>query len=196
MIAQEHSLSSTFNAEDTLHIYVAQYLYHTGLILPVVTDVHDWRTTFPCLKTSQYAEFGWGDSTFFMAGNVNTAMALNALFFSKASVIGVIGLDNPPFFTEPFSMQRISLSARNYAALVSNLHAMTLQKQDSAIFLRDGFWGNRSAFYAANMRHTGQYSLLRNCNVWSAECLRMAGVETPLWCGLPQPLQWMLARAR
>lgn len=175
---------------DTLHLYVAQYLYHTGVILPTTNAVHDWRTEFPCLEGSVYAEFGWGDRTFFMAGNVNAQMAVQALFASQSSVVGVVGLDAPPFFTEPFAMRRIVLSASRYAALVRELQAMT---QFPPRFLRTGFWGKRSGFYAANTRFTGQYSLLNNCNVRAAACLQAAGIATPFWSGLPQPLQWMLA---
>jgi uncharacterized protein (TIGR02117 family) len=184
--------------QDTLHIYIAEYLYHTGLLLPTVSAVHDWRNEFSCLEvngnSSIYAEFGWGDSTFYMGGQVTPSMALNALFASKTSVIGVIGLDAPPFFTEPASVQRISLTASNYAALVASLQRSILYKNASTIFLKQGFWGARSGFYAANTASTGQYSVVNNCNVWSAEHLRMAGMSTPLWSGLPQPLAWRLRR--
>jgi uncharacterized protein (TIGR02117 family) len=179
-------------AHDTLHIYVAEYLYHTGLILPTVSAVHDWRKEFFCLNTSEYAEFGWGDSTFYMGGHVTVPMAMNALFASKASVIGIIGLNAPPFFTEPASVRRIMLNTRQYAALVASLQTSVLYNNGSTIFLQQGFWGARSGFYAANMRSVGQYSVLNNCNVWSAKHLRAIGITTPLWSGLPQPLAWML----
>jgi uncharacterized protein (TIGR02117 family) len=179
---------------DTLHIYIAEYLYHTGLILPTVSAVHDWRNEFSCLNTSEYAEFGWGDSTFYMGGHVTISMAATALFASKASVIGVIGLDAPPFFTEPASVQRISLSASNYAALVASLQQSILYENGNSIFLKQGFWGARSGFYAANTRSLGRYSALNNCNVWSAGHLYAAGISTPLWSGLPQPLVWRLRR--
>jgi uncharacterized protein (TIGR02117 family) len=187
------------NTHDTLHIYVAEYLYHTGLILPTVSAVHDWRKEFACLETngstSQYAEFGWGDSAFYMGGQVTPRMAVNALFASKASVIGVIGLDAPPFFTEPASVRRIAINASNYAALVASLQESIAYQRGSTTFLQQGFWGARSGFYGANTRLTGQYSLANNCNVWSAKHLRAIGIATPLWSGLPQPLVWML-RAR
>jgi hypothetical protein len=37
-----------------------------------------------------------------------------------------------------------------------------------------------AGFYAAK----GSYSLLRNCNSWTAEGLRKADVNTPFWDGL------------
>lgn len=190
-----HSTRGSIATDTTIHIYVAEYLYHTGLILPVTTNIHDWRREFSCLEGSHYAEFGWGDSVFFMAGNVNAKMAIRALFASKASVVGVIGLNAPPFHTEPSRFTRIPLNAGNYSILVQTLQSMIVQHPNgNGVYLREGFWGKRSGFYQANMLCTGQYSAIKNCNVWSATCLRSAGITTPLWSGLPQPLQWMLHR--
>ncbi|TAE22335.1 MAG: DUF2459 domain-containing protein [Candidatus Kapaibacterium sp.] len=186
--------NSTTMPADTVYVYVAEYLYHTGLILPVRSGVHDWSKEIDCLETSEYAEFGWGDSTYFMAGTVNIRMALSALFASRASVMGVVGLDAPPFYTQPTQMQRLSLKPSEYAACVAYLRSCFVWKPNGenkgAERIQQGFWGNRSAFYQANPASVGRYSFVNNCNVWSARCLRHTGRTTPLWAGIPQVLQW------
>ncbi len=179
---------------DTVCIYVAEYLYHTGLILPVRSRVQDWSNEIDCLNASEYAEFGWGDSTYFMAGTVNAGMAVNALFASNASVMGVIGLDAPPFYTQPAQIQRLCLSVSDYAACVTYVRSCFLWEHSRTRRIKQGFWGNRSAFYAAHPASVGRYSLLNNCNVWSARCLQQSGVAMPLWAGIPQVLQWHVQR--
>jgi hypothetical protein len=41
-------------------------------------------------------------------------------------------------------------------------------------------------FYVAK----GSYSILRACNDWTAEGLRLAGVNTPLWSGLSSSIMY------
>jgi hypothetical protein len=45
-----------------------------------------------------------------------------------------------------------------------------------------------SSFFAAN----GSYSILNTCNSWTADGLRAANVNTPLWGGLATPVMQQL----
>jgi uncharacterized protein (TIGR02117 family) len=190
---------------EAITFYVAQYVYHTGIILPVQTRMgaqhhelyHDWSKDFPCLQGCAFVEFGWGDRTFYMAGAETVGMALEALFASKASVASVVGLDAPingTFATRPVHLRRVRVSIEEYERLVAFFVGTFLWSKGSPVFVREGFWGVRSAFYAANNSLTGQYSLINNCNVWSSNALHTASIRTPLWAGLPQPLVWMLPK--
>ena len=46
----------------------------------------------------------------------------------------------------------------------------------------------RVGFYGAK----DTYSILRTCNDWTAEALRLAGVKTPLWPGLSSSIMYHL----
>lgn len=200
--------SQTINSQ-TIEFYVAQYVYHTGIILPVQVRTanwkQDWSKDFPCLQGCTFVEFGWGDRQFYMTGAETVGMALEALFASKSSVASIIGLDAPrrdakgreTFTTRPVVVRRVRVGDEEYKRLVAYFASTFARAEEKPsegkpLFLREGFWGVRSAFYAANVSATGQYSIVNNCNVWSSNALHAACVRTPLWAGIPQPLVWML----
>ncbi len=185
----------TMCSAETVSIYVTGYGYHTGIVVPVRTAAYDWSKEFPCLEGRLFVEIGWGDREFYMGGQVTVGMAFTALFASKSSVVSFIGLGAPPFVTKPLQTKQVCLLVEDYHALVEWVLHSVGRSQDvpkKPQFLREGFWGKHSAFYAANTDSVGVYSLIHNCNVWNADALHAAHVRTPLWAGFPQVLLWML----
>jgi uncharacterized protein (TIGR02117 family) len=219
-----HQSTTATESSATLYatLYIAQYLYHTGLVFPVkvvfsaqpsmrdnyaATDdttfdttfhnmpniIWDWSEEFPELRGCEFVEVGWGDRAFYMGGTVTASMALEALFASRSSAVGLVGLPAPPLFTQPERLKTIRLSPQAYICLVNYVRRAFERSTDGKpIFLREGFWGKHSSFYAGNNTATGRYSLLNNCNVWAARGLNRSGVRVPLWAGLPHPLMWMI----
>lgn len=180
----------------TVQITVVRYLYHTGIIVPVRAAQHDWSEIFPCVKGKRFVEIAWGDRDFYMSGSVTVGLALKALFFSEASVLNVNGFDALPseeqFANEPFAKKKLLVSEEYYQQMVHQMLQSVALYKHQAVFLREGFWGGASAFYKADTGQTGSYSIVNNCNVWSARALDAAGIAVPLWSGIPHPLMWML----
>jgi len=187
------------NAESTsaVQIIVAEYLYHTGIILPVHSAVYDWTAEFPHLRGKRFVELGWGDSDFYMSGAGTVGLAVQALFCSRSSVMNLTGLDGEPFATQPTRIKRFCIRPEAYKQLVvSVLRSFARSEGGKPVWLREGFFGHQSAFFAANAANTGTYSIANNCNVWNSNALHTAGIATPLWAGIPQPLVWMLPDAQ
>jgi len=176
-----------------VQIIVAEYLYHTGIILPVQSAVYDWTVEFPHLRGKRFVELGWGDSDFYMSGTVTVGLAIQALFFSRSSVMNLTGLDAEPFATQPTRTKHFCIRPEAYKHLVATvLRSFARSENGNPVWLREGFFGHHSAFFAANAANTGAYSIANNCNVWNSNALHSAGIATPLWAGIPQPLMWML----
>ncbi len=182
--------------DGVVEIRVAQYLYHTGIIMPVRTADVNWSETFPCLRDKRSFEIGWGDRDFYMSGSITAGLALTALFRSKASVVNVSGFDvdvaNDFQPTAPFSQKKLRISPANYKRMVAWMLASFAFQSEKPVFLREGFWGTSSAFYEANTTNAGTYSIVNNCNVWNSRALDAANLPVPMWAGIPHPLLWML----
>ncbi|OUL28454.1 DUF2459 domain-containing protein [Nostoc sp. 106C] len=74
----------------------------------------------------------------------------------------------------------IKVNKNNYLELIKFIQAtFKIDTKGRVIRIGNGHTANAS-FYDA----LGSYSILRNCNTWTAEALRKADVNTPLWDGL------------
>ncbi len=172
-----------------LPIYVVGDGMHTNFWIPVRSPIFDWTQQVrevgkQPLSAYRYLQFGWGDRIFYMEtpswSEVRPTNALRALFAPhNAAALLLKGYDRPPQ-SGPETVRCLNLSPADYLALMAFLQA-SLQRdaQGKPLRLGSGQDGD-SSFYAA----TGQYSILRTCNSWTADGLRRANVNTPLWGGL------------
>jgi uncharacterized protein (TIGR02117 family) len=178
-------------------IYASSDGFHTNLWVPVDTPVFRWRDQLDLTQVGgdaaqfRYLQFGWGDRIFFVEtpswDQVQVSNALRALFrpgnASALLVKGHASVASPPNET----VRCLRLGKTDYLALMTFINAS---------FQTNGFGKQRiasgqdrqSSFYAA----TGHYSALNTCNSWTADGLRAAQVNTPLWAGLAAPLMQQL----
>jgi uncharacterized protein (TIGR02117 family) len=172
-----------------LPIYISGDGMHTNIWIPVRSPVFDWnqhlgRVGKQPLNTHRYLQFGWGDRRFYMEtpswSEVRPTQALRALFApANASALLVKGHSALPA-SPPETLRCINLSPEDYLALMTFLQAsFERDSQGNLQRLGSGQDGD-SSFYAA----TGHYSILRTCNSWTADGLRAAHVNTPVWGGL------------
>jgi uncharacterized protein (TIGR02117 family) len=171
-------------------IYVAGDTMHTNLVVPVQTSVFDWNKHLDLQTIGgtgsekyQYLQFGWGDRIFYMEtpswDRMNISSALRALLLQNPSALFVKGHTAVPHYPGE-ELKCIKLSKADYLALMNFIDAsFQTNLQGQKLRLGSGQDG-ASGFYAAN----GKYSLLKTCNSWTADGLRAANVNTPLWGGL------------
>lgn len=172
-------------------IYITSDGMHTNFFVPIQTSVYDWSQQLDLEAIGRdpatdyrYLQFGWGDRIFYMGTpswkEFRLTNALRALFYwHNSSAIFVKGHATPPQAGHE-SITCLRLSQTDYLALMHFLQTtFQTDAQGRVTRLGSGQDGN-SSFYAA----TGFYSILRTCNSWTAEGLRAAHVNTPLWGGL------------
>jgi uncharacterized protein (TIGR02117 family) len=171
-------------------IYVSGGTMHTNLVVPVQTPTFDWNKHLDLQAIGgngsekyQYLQFGWGDRIFYMETpsweRMNISSALRALLLQNPSAMFVKGHTAVPHYPGE-ELKCIKLSHADYLALMNFIDAsFQTNPQGHKLRLGNGQDG-ASGFYAAN----GKYSLLKTCNSWTADGLRAANVNTPLWGGL------------
>ncbi|MGK7906709.1 MAG: TIGR02117 family protein [Synechococcus sp.] len=173
-----------------VRVYVGGDRIHTNLILPVRTPGFDWQQFLTLMEVGadgerfRYLSFGWGDRTFYMStptwADFRLSAGLDALFRSSGSVLHVKGYRAVPKSSGAYRVKPIDLSQTNYLNLVEFIRSsFTRNSEGLPLRIQESHnpWGS---FYDAE----GHYSILHTCNDWTADGLRIARVNTPLWSGL------------
>jgi uncharacterized protein (TIGR02117 family) len=180
----------------TVSIYVSNVNnFHAEIILPVNNQVFDWRKQLDLNRLGKdadrynYLSFGWGDKKFFMNSSFDPMTIFDVLFLPGSSVMHVWGHPEPKLQLDPdFELKQVNLSKAQYLKLAQFINDTFVRgaspvenrsADERTIYLKQGLYSN-SGFYEAK----GTYSALRTCNSWTAEALRVADVNTPLWPAL------------
>jgi uncharacterized protein (TIGR02117 family) len=176
----------------TYPVYVSSVNhFHAELVVPVTTAAFDWRSHLtlsqlgPSADTYRYLSFGWGDRKFFMNSSYDPVSIFDTLFLPGPTVMHVWGHREKPSQLSPaFEVKQIWMGRAEYLKLMQFIDASFRHSiQGSAQYIRQGLYAD-SGFYEA----VGSYSIVRTCNAWTAEALRQADVNTPVWAALAPPI--------
>lgn len=181
-----------------LKVFVSGDMMHTNLIVPVKTVVFDWHKYLDLEEVGdrtpdnyRYLQFGWGDRIFYMEtpswAEMSIPSAVRALVLQNPSAIFVKGHETIPRYPGE-ELKCISLGHADYLALMQYINASFQgDRRGRKLRLGSGQDGE-SGFYAAK----GKYSMLKTCNSWTADALRSANVNTPVWGGLAPAVMFHL----
>lgn len=166
-----------------MEIYLISNEIHTDLVLPVKNEVFNWHTFLDpqdfANQPSDWLEFGWGDRDFYMEvptwDKFSLSIMLDALFLPGPAVMHVNYLNQHPTSYETY--RRITLSRDTYVELVSAIKDQFKQRNGRALILPGKGYTKSDNFYEAH----GSFSVLKTCNVWTANVLGAAGLKHPLW---------------
>lgn len=173
---------------------------HTDLVLPVRTDIVDWQAWLPASALDRpfagqpFVSIGWGDRGFYLEApqwsDLKVRTALVALTGLGSAVMHVQYRDStaPYADADGFQMRRVEVGRAHFRRLVeflqSNFRRDAVGRPIPIPFppsLAGAYWIGPNGFYEA----VGHYSMLRTCNVWTTEAMRVAGLPTPLWSPFP-----------
>ncbi len=151
-------------------ICVADNGFHSDILLPADDRTLDYK----------YLGYGWGDRFFFMKNPEQTGLkdkaigGFKALFLPTATAMRV-----SKYSRLPKKVTCIKISEKDYLNLKKYIESsFELSENGERIFIKKDLH-YRNTFYAGK----GIYSALRNCNSWTAEALRKADLNTPVWGG-------------
>jgi uncharacterized protein (TIGR02117 family) len=152
--------------------YVIGDGWHTDIALPVSAITGPLQAVTHDFPTAHYLRFGWGQRTWYMAGQHTTGDALRALFPAPAAML-VTPLDQAPLSTpagsQAFAVGLTTAGARHVADYIW----AALEQPIKGIPGRFGFDRDPGGiFYAANGTYSGTYT----CNTWTADALRAGGI--------------------
>jgi uncharacterized protein (TIGR02117 family) len=151
--------------------YVIGDGWHTDIALPVSAIAGPLQAVTRDFPTAHYLRFGWGQRTWYMAGQHTTGDALRALFPAPAAML-VTPLDNAPSSTIGSRAIAVGLTTAGAGKLADYIWA-TFEQPVNGIPGRFGFDRDPGGiFYAAH----GTYSATYTCNTWTADALRAGGI--------------------
>jgi uncharacterized protein (TIGR02117 family) len=169
-------------------VYISGDWMHTNLIVPTQTPVFDWneRLNLSQSRAPQpyaYLQMGWGDRIFYIEtpawDQISITSALRSLLLQNPAAMFVRGHPTLPQIPHE-TMKCVRLGQTDFRALMNFLDGSFEQDAQGNLISLKGTEFGQGKFFAA----TGKYSMFRTCNSWTADGLRAAYVNTPVWGGL------------
>ena len=165
--------------EPTHSVYLVSHGWHTGIVLKrAEVPRHIWPEVddFP---DAEYLEAGWGDWDYYQARDPGIWLTLKAALWPTPSILHIVGFSaSVESFFPASDIVRIELSARGFEHLCGYLHdSYARDASGQTTRLGPSLYGD-GRFYQAREK----FHLFNTCNVWTARCLRTAGVPvTPFF---------------
>ena len=154
----------------TYRVYVVDWGYHTAIVAP---QPEGWTLGPPGEERAPLLEYAWGDRRFYMESNVWPQSVYATLILPTESVLYLDGRNSPPSFAGARAVYTRVVDAATLRALLSELEREFRRAADGSRVLpyssHDGYAGR---FFPAY----GRYLWTRNCNWWTVERLRAAGL--------------------
>lgn len=184
-------------ADNGIEIIVGTNNVHTEIIMPVETELYNWRELIPLehfdgVDTSyQYIALGWGDKGFYINTptweDLTLGIGLNALLLPSEAAIHVTLIPTPPRDSPNYVSVRIT--ENQYQRLLNYiLPYFRLDDNGEVIPIPDAaFLYNENYFEALD-----QYTFLNTSNNWTNRALKKTGIRTALWSPLDAPIMIQL----
>jgi len=154
-------------------VFLIHNSWHAALAIRV-SDIG--RTALPEARDfpgAEYLEISWGDADYFPAPHSGFFDALKAAFWSRGSVIHVVGFSGSIDKTYPGAeILEIRLDENGFGRMLTFISDdFARPGPGSPAHAASGLFPN-SRFYLAK----SSFSALRTCNTWVAEALQAAGL--------------------
>lgn len=178
-----NSTIDKIDEQNAIPIYILSNGVHTDIVVPIVSEVKDWRKEIQFDQTesndtlAKFVAFGWGDKGFYLDtpewSDLKASTALKAIFGVSSSAM------HTTFFKqlrEGEDCKRILVSKENYQKLV-NYISESFNNPENPEWIEGHSYGKKDAFYEAK----GSYSLFYTCNTWANCALKAANQKASLW---------------
>jgi uncharacterized protein (TIGR02117 family) len=182
-------------AEEGVTVFVNTNGVHTGIGMPMRSEVMDWSTLAPAehLRSPIAADYlfvGYGHRAFYLEteswADLSLPLALDAALGGGATLIHVDHVQGPG---EGPEQRSLTLSREEYERLVAFVRArFTRDAAGRSVPLLGRGYGEHDMFYEAE----GGYSLWLTCNEWTGRALRAAGVKMGFWTPVEQAVMWRI----
>lgn len=179
-------------ATQGIEVFITSNGVHADLIVPIQTDLIDWRDTFPedCFADNTsgatHIAISWGDKGLFMQmkqwADFKISIILKALFYPSPSYLHVV-MQGQPRLNE--NVHSVIISKEQYARMVQVIQGCyKVNKVGKPILIPDSSYHQRDAFCEAH----GKFHCLNTCNSWVGSVMRKSGIKAPLLTPLPKSM--------
>ena len=154
----------------TYRVSVVDWGYHTAIVVPQPAG---WTLGPPGEERVPLLEYAWGDRRFYMESNYWPQSVYATLILPTESVLYLDGRNSPPSFAGARAVYTRIVDAATLRALLGELEREFRHASDgSRVPPYSGHAGYAGRFFPAY----GRYLWTRNCNWWTVERLRAAGL--------------------
>lgn len=170
--------------EHGIELFIETNGLHTGIVMPIWNDVHDWT---PLVRPehlqdpSRYGSHilvGWGHEGVYRNtrewSDLRASDAFSAIFGSSNVLIHIDHLQYPQAY--PHYRRSLRVSAAEYrkiAAAIEEKFSLDRQYRSQP----SPGYGDADLFYQSH----GHYNAFYTCNNWTSDVLQQAGIRTGLW---------------
>ncbi|GJG88990.1 hypothetical protein tb265_41710 [Gemmatimonadetes bacterium T265] len=152
-------------------MYVTNWGYHTSITIP---QPPAWRLGPPGAEGAPWVDYSWGDRAYFRDSQYRSLYTLFAL--PSTSVVHLVGRDRPPDGHEARAVYARVVDAPTLARLAAELEGAVVHAPRGArVAPAAAVPGYAGRFYDAR----GDYLWARDCNRWTVDRLRAAGLARP-----------------
>lgn len=154
-------------------IYFIYRGWHTSILIDAKTLASYSPLLAPELRGQRFGRVGFGDGDYFTGKSKSVSSATRALFASSYSALQLLTYDDSPFGEIPEgTIVPLAITELGMRQLVDHInHSIALDEQGRPQRLPT-LGDAMGDFYRAS---TG-YSAFSNCNTWSGQALRAAGL--------------------
>nr|WP_298928342.1 TIGR02117 family protein [uncultured Erythrobacter sp.] len=170
--------------QDGVEIFIGSNGIHTEIVMPIDSDVIDWRGQFALgdisspYRSYTHVAVSWGEKTFFLEtqnwSDLTPSVAANAM-------TGGSGILHVAWYVRPApsdDFRPLKISQAEYERLAAQITAQLAPEETRATYAGYSYY---DVFYDA----VGTYHLGNTCNQWTSDRLAEAGIRTGSWTPLP-----------
>lgn len=154
----------------TYRVSVVDWGYHTAIVVPQPAG---WALGPPGEERAPLLEYAWGDRRFYMESNYWPQSVYATLILPTESVVYLNGRDASPSFAGARAVYTRSVDAATLRALLGELERTFRHASDGS---RVPPYSTRAGYAGRFFPAYGRYLWTRNCNWWTVERLRAAGL--------------------
>jgi len=175
-------------AETGIPVMIETNGFHTGIVMPIVTPVKDWRETLPSTSEPMesgplptHVSVGWGDREVFLT--VPTWGDLKASTAARIATQGGPAVMRVAHYYRPAggpNHRWLTLREEEYARLVAEVEKGLPPVENPEDRVSHQGFDPTARIYDS----TGHYTLGNTCNQWVGDTLAAAGIEMGLWTPL------------
>ncbi|MCP9860850.1 MULTISPECIES: DUF2459 domain-containing protein [unclassified Cyanobium] len=153
-------------------VLVADWGHHTSI---VVQQPPGWRLGPPGAEAAPFVEVAWGDRRYFHGADRSPQALAAALFLPTDSVLFLAGHPDPPRLQGTVAVWQRQVEAPTLQALLT---ALERSAQRTPAGERRAPLPSRPDHGGRFVHAHGAYLWTRNCNWWTVQRLREAGLAT------------------
>ncbi len=154
-------------------VYFIYRGWHTSILLDAKLLAAQNPQLSADLKGQRYARIGWGDGEYFTGKSKSTGTAAKALVASGYSAVQLLTYDYDPFEEiPPETLVPLALTDEGLNRLIAYL-GDSIAVDSLGKLERLPAFGEATGVFFKSKHH---YGLFNNCNSWSANALRTAGL--------------------